>query len=138
MENGVRSFSKATVLPRNKYDTVVAVIDEITNGSNDVIDILNSRISKVKSTPANGALNIPATAPAAPHPRRIVIFLYESPIALATFEPIAAPVYTIGASAPTDPPNPIVTELADTDDHILCGFILDSFFDTARSTLVTP
>ena len=34
----------------------------------------------------------PAAAPAAPQPSRIVIFLYERPIYLATFEPIAAPV----------------------------------------------
>lgn len=41
----------------------------------DVIEILKRRISNVKRTPANGALKIPATAPAAPHPRRIVMFL---------------------------------------------------------------
>ena len=57
---------------------------------------------------------------------------------LATLDPIAAPVYTIGASAPTDPPNPMVTEDAATEVHILWGRILDSFFDTATSTFVTP
>ena len=85
----------------------------------------------MNSTPAKGALKIPATAPAAPQPRSMVIFLYESPIYRATFDPIAAPVYTIGASAPTEPPNPIVTEEATIDDHILWERILDSFLDTA-------
>ena len=85
----------------------------------EVIEILNRSISRVKSTPASGALNIPATAPAAPQPRRMVMFLYDSPMNLATLDPMAAPVYTIGASAPTDPPKPIVTEEATTEDHIL-------------------
>ena len=85
----------------------------------DVMEMLKSRISKVKRTPAKGALKIPATAPAAPHPKRIVTFLYDSPIYLPTLEPIAAPVYTIGASAPTEPPNPIVTAEATIDVHIL-------------------
>ena len=36
---------------------------------------------------------------------------------------MAAPVNTIGASAPTDPPKPIVTELATIEVHILWGLI---------------
>ena len=47
---------------------------EMSNGSNDFIDTLKSRISSVKSTPASGALKMPATAPAAPHPNRSVTF----------------------------------------------------------------
>ena len=109
-----------------------------SSGRIEVMEMLNRRISRVKSTPASGALNMPATAPAAPHPRRMVMFLYDSPVFLAILEPMAAPVYTIGASAPTDPPKPMVTELATRDDHMLCGFILDSFLDTASSTFVTP
>ncbi len=66
------------------------------------------------------------------------MFLYDNPNARATLDPIAAPVYTIGASAPTEPPKPMVTELAATDVQVLWTFILDSFFETARSTLVTP
>ena len=54
------------------------------------------------------------------------------------FEPIAAPVYTIGASAPTDPPKPMVKEEVSTEDQVLWGLILDSFLDTASRTLVTP
>ena len=68
-------LGNATVSPRNRYETVVAVIAEITKGNIDVIDILKSNISNVKSTPARGDLNIPATAPAAPHHKSMVIFL---------------------------------------------------------------
>ena len=42
----------------------------------------------------------------------------------ARFEPIDAPVNTIGASAPTDPPKPMVNGLATMEDHVLCGFNL--------------
>ncbi len=35
---------------------------------------------------------------------------------------MAAPVVTIGTSAPTEPPKPIVTELASTDEYILWRF----------------
>ena len=57
---------------------------------------------------------------------------------LAKLEPMAAPVRTIGASAPTEPPNPIVTALVAIDDHMLWGLIRDSFFETATRTRVTP
>ena len=53
-------------------------------------------------------------------------------------EPMAAPVYTIGASAPTEPPNPIVRALVTSDEYMLCRLILDSFLDTACRTFVTP
>ena len=68
-------FAIATASPRKIYETTVAVIAEINSGSMEVMEILKSNISRVKSTPASGALKIPATAPAAPHPSKIVIFL---------------------------------------------------------------
>ena len=39
---------------------------------------------------------------------------------LPKLEPIAEPVSTIGASAPTEPPKPMVMELAMIDDQVLC------------------
>jgi hypothetical protein len=72
--------SNAGASPRKIYEITVAEIVESSNGRIDVIEILKSRISRVKRTPARGALKIPATAPAAPQPRRIVIFLYDRPI----------------------------------------------------------
>ena len=83
---------KTTESPKNRYDTAAAVTADVNKGNIDVIEILNRRISKVNKIPANGALKIPATAPAAPHPSRIVICLYERPVILAIFDPIAAPV----------------------------------------------
>ena len=57
------------------YDITVAEIVESSNGRMDDIEMLKSRISRVNRTPARGALKIPATAPAAPQPSRIVMFL---------------------------------------------------------------
>ncbi len=51
---------------------------------------------------------------------------------------MAAPVYTIGASAPTEPPKPMVMLEVSIEDQVLCGLIFDSLRDTARSTFVTP
>ena len=51
---------------------------------------------------------------------------------------MAEPVSTTGASAPTEPPKPMVTELAIMEDHILCGFIMLLRCDMAKSILVTP
>ena len=33
-----------------------------------------------------------------------------------------APVSTMGASAPTEPPKPMVNELATIDEYVLCDF----------------
>ncbi len=44
----------------------------------------------------------------------------------------------MGASAPTDPPKPMVRALVRSEDQTLWRLILDSFLDTAWSTLVTP
>ena len=92
MTNGSMVLKKATSLPKKRYDIAVAVTVDINRGSIDVIEMLKRRISNVKRIPAIGALKIPATAPAAPQPKRIVICLYERPSTLAIFEPMAAPV----------------------------------------------
>ena len=73
--NGVIVHSKGGLSPRNMYEITVAEIVDSSRGRMDVIEMLNRSISNVKSTPARGALKIPATAPAAPHPSRIVMFL---------------------------------------------------------------
>ena len=51
---------------------------------------------------------------------------------------MAEPVRTIGASAPTDPPNPMVIADAMTDDQQLCAFSRLRFVDMAYSTRVIP
>ena len=73
----------------------------------------------VKTNPAIGALNIPAIAAAAPHPTsniRVLLFILNfCPRLLAMLEPVR----TIGASAPTEPPKPMVMAEATTDDQQL-------------------
>ena len=44
---------------------------------------------------------------------------------------MAEPVSTIGASAPTDPPNPMVTADAMTDDQQLCALRRERLVDIA-------
>ena len=55
------------------------------------------------------------TAAAAPQPTRIMRMRGDMRNTRPRLEPMAAPVYTIGPSAPTDPPKPMVTELAITE-----------------------
>ena len=75
--------------------------------------------SSVKTSPAMGALKMPATAPAAPQPTSSISVWCSILKRLPRLEPIADPVSTIGASAPTEPPKPMVMELAMMDDHVL-------------------
>ena len=51
---------------------------------------------------------------------------------------MAEPVSTIGDSAPTEPPSPIVMALASTEDHILCGLIRLFRCEKAINTFDTP
>jgi len=44
----------------------------------------------------------------------------------------------MGASAPTEPPKPIVIVVATIDVHVLCVLSLPFFFDIAYSTRLTP
>ena len=82
--------------------------------------------SIVKTKPAMGALKMPATAPAAPQPTNSINVLCGILNVVPNCEPMAEPVRTIGASAPTDPPNPMVMELAIKLDQVLCLLICPS------------
>ena len=44
---------------------------------------------------------------------------------------MAEPVSTMGASAPTEPPKPMVMADAMTLDHVLCALSLDLFEEMA-------
>ena len=57
-----------TSSPIRKYATVAAVTAEIIRGTIDAIVRSSNSTSSVNTIPATGALKIPATAPAAPHP----------------------------------------------------------------------
>ena len=102
---------------------VAAVTDEMSRGKTEVIVRSSINTSITKTKPAIGALKIPATAPAAPQPTSNINVFCSIRNSRPRFEPMAAPVNTIGASAPTDPPKPIVTELATIEVHILWGLI---------------
>ena len=120
------------------YETVAAVTAEISRGSKE--DMVKSIIStsKVNTSPAIGALKIPAMAPAAPQPTSSINVRCSILNTLPRLEPIAEPVSTIGASAPTDPPNPMVMALAIVDDQILCRLIRPCLREMAYKILVTP
>ena len=100
-------------------------------GSRD--DIVRSTISTsiVKTSPAIGALKMPAMAAEAPHPTSNINCLLSSLNSFPRLLPMAEPVNTIGASAPTEPPKPIVMAEAITDDQQLCGLSCDCFEEMA-------
>ena len=88
-------------------------------GRSEAIDRSTISTSSVKTSPAIGALKIPAMAALAPQPTsRIIVFLSMRKIC-PRLEPMAEPVSTIGASAPTEPPKPMVMPEATTDDQQL-------------------
>ena len=78
--------------------------------------------SSVKSMPAMGALKMPAMPAAAPHPTMIMSTRGDMRKSCPTAEPIEAPEKTMGPSAPTEPPKPMVTELAQSDERMLWRF----------------
>ena len=51
---------------------------------------------------------------------------------------MAAPVSTIGASGPTEPPKPIVVAPPTTDVQQLCPAMREPLLDIAYRTRVTP
>ena len=81
---------------------------------------------------------MPATAPAAPHPTNSISVRCSILKMVPRLEPIAEPVSTIGASAPTEPPKPMVMELAMMDDQVLCRLMRPCRREMAYRILVTP
>ena len=58
----------------------------------------------------------------APQPTSNIMVRLSSLKSCPRLEPMAEPVNTMGASAPTEPPNPMVMADAMTDDQQLCPF----------------
>ena len=115
----------------NIYVKHVAVTAAVSIGSSDAILRSTISTSSVNTSPAIGALKMPAMAAAAPQPTNRISFFLSMPNSLPRFEPMAEPVSTIGASAPTDPPKPMVIADATTDVQQLCAFSRDCFEDMA-------
>ena len=99
---------------------VAAVTLLISNGSSEAMVRSSISTSSVNTSPAIGALKMPATAPAAPQPTSSISVRCSILNIEPRFDPMAEPVSTIGASAPTDPPKPMVMPEAMTDDQVLC------------------
>ena len=125
-------------VPEMKNVITVAVMAVTISGTIEAMVRSSIRTSRVNSTPVMGALKMPATAPVAPQPTNNISFFWSRRNSLPKFEPIAEPVRTIGASAPTEPPNPMVSELATTDDHMLCAFMIALLREMAYMIFVTP
>ena len=79
-----------------------------------------------------------ATAAAAPQPTSTISCLLLMWKSLPRLEPMAEPVSTIGASAPTDPPKPMVSADATSDVQQLWAFSFDCLVEMAYSTRVMP
>jgi len=116
----------------------VAVTQLIRIGRSEAIVRSTIRISNVKTSPAIGALKMPAMAADAPQPTRTINFLLSRWNNCPRLLPMALPVSTIGASAPTLPPKPMVILDAMTDDQQLCPLSFDLFVARAYRTLVIP
>ena len=117
---------------------VADVMADISRGITDTVVRSSMSTSSVKSIPAMGALNMPAMPAAAPQPTSIISMRGDRRKAEPRLEPIEAPVYTMGPSAPTEPPKPMVTELAIRDVYMLWRFRRLLFWEMAQSTRVTP
>ena len=130
--------SNIGVKPVVKYAMAVAVTDEMSSGAMEFIVMSIIRTSNVNTRPAIGALNMPPIAPAAPQPIISIIVFWSRWKSLARLEPIAAPVSTIGASAPTEPPKPMVMPLPMRLDQVLCGLMIDLRCEIANRIFVIP
>ena len=97
------------------YVKHVAVTHETRMGNSDAIVRSIISTSSVNTNPAIGALKMPAMAPAAPHPTSVMSVLLSRWNIFPRLLPIAEPVRTIGASAPTEPPKPMVIAEAMTE-----------------------
>ena len=129
---------KSAASPLKIYVKQVAVTHDMSIGNIADIVMSISNTSTVNTRPAIGALKMPAIAPAAPQPTSVISILRSMWKALPRLEPMALPVSTIGASAPTEPPKPMVIADAITDDQQLCDLSLDLLDDMAYRIRVIP
>ena len=81
---------------------------------------------------------MPEMAAEAPQPTKSIIVRESMWKSRPKLLPMADPVSTIGASAPTDPPKPMVMLEAITDDQQLWPFKREWFVAIAFSTRVMP
>jgi len=90
---------------------MVAVADAISKGMKEATVSSGSNTSKAKMTPAMGLLKTAEMPAAAPHAMKRLRKRGWARSSLATLEPIAEPVSTMGASRPAEPPKLTVSAL---------------------------
>ena len=95
---------------------IVCVVTNATTlptaiGVNDRIEKSSRMTSSVNSTPPIGEPKIALMPAAVPHPISTGSWAFPTWNSWPTPELMAAPIWTIGPSAPADPPDPIVTAL---------------------------
>lgn len=131
-------ISNITFLPRNKMESTVPVAAETKSGKIDaaVKSIIKTSIANTMA--ATGALNTAAIAAVQPQAKSSVVFLAFKLNNLDKLDPIADPVSTMGASNPTDPPNPTVNELATMEEYILWLLNLPLLLEIDFKTILTP
>ena len=109
----------------------VAVRQLTSKGSKEAMVRSTMSTSSVNMRPAMGALKMPATAPEAPQPMSSMSILWSSLNMRPRWLPMAEPVSTMGDSAPTEPPQPMVSAEAMTLDQQLCDRICPPLRDRA-------
>ena len=130
--------SKIRTFPSNSLATAVETTEAITMGANVAAAKSPRRTSRLKKTPPMGALKTAAIPPAAPHATKMRMRLADTLRNCPTADPIAAPIWAIGASRPTEPPEPIVTAAVRVRSPTVRGRMIPPCNATASIALGTP
>jgi len=131
-------ISKAGWSPRKRLLTTVAQNEETTTGAKAAAPQSLRTSSRAKNAPATGALNVPATPAAAPQATITRVSLLEKPSSCATVDPAADPIWTIGPSRPTEPPEPMQMLDASAFTSVTRGLMRPPRMATASMTSGTP
>ncbi len=126
------------MLPKKALDTTVAETEEMTMGVNCATAKSPRRISTENMAPAMGALKAAAIPAAAPHPTRVCMRLREHLNHWPKVEPMAEPIWTMGPSRPTEPPDAMVMAEATALLTTTRGRITPFFKVMASITSGTP
>ena len=125
-------------LPNAARPIASAVTELSTTSPNDRVSKLRRISSSAKNTPAIGALNVAEIPPAAPHATSRRSCDSDSRSSWPVTEPRAEPIWTIGPSRPTEPPEPMQTAEASDFTIGTCGRIRPPSLFTAYITSGTP
>ena len=90
------------------------------------------------NAPAMGALKVAAIPAAAPHPTRVLLFKVGALRTWAMVDPMEDPIWTMGPSLPTEPPEPMVIAEARIFMRATLGRIRPPRIATASMTSGTP